>query len=97
MKITFRTIISWLILIAGTLYFAAAGREIWTGRQTLDLMSVLVFVGIPVVVVLVRTIDRVRHEKFIERKNRGLCAHCGYDIRGNSGKCPECGKWTVRN
>jgi hypothetical protein len=33
--------------------------------------------------------------KRFRRRRRGLCIHCGYDLRGqpaNSHKCPECGK-----
>jgi hypothetical protein len=27
-----------------------------------------------------------------ERREKGLCVHCGYDLTGNvSGVCPECG------
>ena len=28
----------------------------------------------------------------LRRHRRGLCMHCGYDVRGSSEKCPECGR-----
>ena len=32
------------------------------------------------------------HELRLERRGRGLCPDCGYNLRGNlSGVCPECG------
>ena len=34
----------------------------------------------------------IGREKWAERRSRGLCGRCGYDLTGNvSGVCPECG------
>ena len=48
--------------------------------------SLLVVTSIPPGLLLALALARRR------RKQRGLCATCGYDLRGNtSGVCPECG------
>ena len=54
---------------------------------TVTLFSMgMIFVGV----------ERRKSRIFAERKLNGLCVHCGYDLRSNGGKCPECGKWSVR-
>ena len=33
-----------------------------------------------------------RRERYEDRFRRGQCLSCGYDLRGASGRCPECGR-----
>lgn len=33
----------------------------------------------------------MKRERARFRASHGLCAHCGYDIRSNTERCPECG------
>jgi hypothetical protein len=37
-------------------------------------------------------LQAARERRKEQRTIRGLCVHCGYDLRGAGGICPECGK-----
>lgn len=51
--------------------------------------SVLVGVLLSLPVWLVA--EAIRTSREDERRGRGLCPQCGYDVRATPGRCPECG------
>ena len=45
--------------------------------------------GIPVLLI---ALAYLRRDKWLERRKRGLCVRCGYDLRESPERCPECGE-----
>src|ERR1700735_1427086 len=46
-------------------------------------------IGTIPLLVFLRSILRI--EKMVERVDAGMCSKCGYDLRGLTDRCPECG------
>ena len=51
--------------------------------------SVLLFLILPLV-------ELPRMIRNFNRRRRGLCLNCGYDLRASPNKCPECGKVVLK-
>lgn len=57
----------------------------------MDLLRNLMLAGTGVVFVTVVVVAWRRARERRRRWKQDLCPACGYDVRGNSGRCPECG------
>ena len=75
-------------VVAGFGYVARPKEIIWGARYHAVILPwpfILLVLGGP----LLRWLHLRRRRMLRDRM--GLCAHCGYDLRQSSGKCPECG------
>ena len=52
---------------------------------------IMPFWALTLLFALYPTIFYSRKFRFARRKKRGLCIHCGYDLRASPDRCPECG------
>jgi len=74
--------------VLGTLGYAIESPKGNCRLVRVTVPSWLVLVGLlsyPVLAFLRGPVHRWRYRR------RGLCAKCGYDLRGSPGRCPECG------
>jgi hypothetical protein len=55
-----------------------------------------VFVACLLVPAILSTRRILRHRRQRERRRRGLCPACGYDLRATPERCPECGECLER-
>ena len=79
-------------VIAGFGYVARP-KEITYGARYHAVILPLPFILLVVAAPVLRWLHLRRRRLLRER--RGLCAQCGYDLRGSAGKCPECGVGTL--
>jgi hypothetical protein len=55
------------------------------------------FIGLLGGLIISKLVQRTRLRRWQNRKSRGLCVVCGYDLRGAaSSRCPECGSPAYR-
>jgi hypothetical protein len=59
-------------------------------RTALIVVPHWLFVVMPTAVLAVMPIARAMRRR--RRRQLGLCPRCGYDLRGVTGRCPECGE-----
>ena len=55
-------------------------------------LTVVMLIGAAALYLLRRERRQRDRERYDERFRRGQCLACGYDLRGASGHCPECGR-----
>lgn len=75
----------WYWGIVDLRYFAHNGPRLHLRGLIVPLWIPMLLLAFPKVVSTYRTRERRR------RLRRGLCIHCGYDLRASPGRCPECG------
>ena len=65
---------------------SAGGRGLWVRSVTVPLWFVSAVLAAPAAWRLLARPGAVRRE----RRAKGLCVRCGYDLRASVGRCPEC-------
>jgi hypothetical protein len=98
-----RHLLKFLAVAAALPYVAAgltfAGRVWWKAGAAAGVAALLMwawfsFYALGLVAAGMRFRYIVHSWEPWERYTKGLCVHCGYDLRAGHDKCPECGQPT---
>ena len=90
-----------LVVAAALLYVAAgltfAGRVWWKASAAAGIAALLMwawfsFYALGLVAAGMRYRYIARSWEPWQRWTKGLCVHCGYDLRASHERCPECGQ-----
>jgi len=82
------SLICCLLLSADFVTGVLTQRELDPLELGLEFGLLLITAGLPV-----RWFSLKRARLRRQREQQGLCPACGYDLRANPQRCPECGHW----
>ena len=91
----FDGVMEW-ITAAGRTQAQLAGFGLWSGKIPVKTAGEFACLRIPnwfliALFAVATTRAFFRGDRRLRRLIRGLCAECGYDLRGATERCPECG------
>ena len=82
------------LLAAAAIYFIVrvARLDLARGAIRATTWAGVILIGLNLLLILVRFRSSLREVRRLRRRSGGRCVECGYDLRGSTDRCPECGK-----